>query len=129
MNRDDRVKLLAESLRAEASKAKEEQDQAAQVARVTALVTAKLAEKKAETSQRLSCPHCNEPLPESWRTDDITSDNDDPDNKPDGEDDDDQDFDDRADKATALKAKYADRKLTVVDRILVNRGIDPFTED
>jgi hypothetical protein len=83
MNRDDRVKLLAESLRAEASKAKEEQDQAAQVARVTELVTAQLAGKKAETSKPMSCPHCGEPLPESWRPSEITSDgdsNDDPDN-------------------------------------------------
>jgi hypothetical protein len=137
MNRDDRVKLLAESLRAEASKAKEEQDQAAQVARVTELITAKLAGKNAETSKPMSCPSCGEPLPENWRTDDITSDsdsNDDPDNKPDGEDeddddDDDKDFDDRASRAAALKAKYANRKLSLVDRILVKRGIDPFTED
>jgi DNA-binding transcriptional MocR family regulator len=93
MNRDDRVTLLPESLRAEASKAKEEQDQAAQIAWVTALVTAKLAEKKAETSEPMSCLHCGEPLPESWRPSEITSDsdsNDDPDN---GDDDDDRELD------------------------------------
>jgi hypothetical protein len=94
VNREERANLLAESLRAAAIKAQEEQDQAAQIARVTALVTAKLAEKKAETSKPMSCPHCNEPLPESWRTDEVTSDsdsNDDPDN---GDDDDEDDDDD-----------------------------------
>jgi hypothetical protein len=71
----------------------------------------------------MSCPHCGEPLPESWRTDPATSgtSEDDEDNEPDD--------DDRADKAAALKAKYVNRKVTVVDRILVNRGIDPFTDN
>lgn len=31
---------------------------------------------KAETSQKLSCPSCGAPLPESWPTDDVTSDSD-----------------------------------------------------
>jgi hypothetical protein len=82
----DRKELLASALREAAIKAQEEQDQAAQIARVTALVTAKLAEKKAETAKPMSCPHCGEPLPESWRPSEITSDsdsNDDPDNSDD----------------------------------------------
>jgi hypothetical protein len=124
MNADERKKLLAESLREAAKQGEQER---ATVARITAAVTAKLG-LKAETSKPMSCPACGEPLPESWRTDPTTSgtSEDDEDNEPDDDDDDD---DDRADKATALKAKYANRKLTVVDRILVNRGIDPFTED
>jgi hypothetical protein len=100
----DRKEFLASALREAAIKAKEEQDQAAQIARVTALVTAKLAEKKAETSQRLSCPHCNQPLPESWRTDDVTSDsdsNDDPDNG----DDDVNEQDDEDDRELDAKGK------------------------
>ena len=114
MNRDERLNLLVESLNEAAIKVKEEQDQAAQIARVTALVAAKLAEKKAETSKPMSCPHCGEPLPESWRTDDVTSDsdsNDDPDN---GDDDDDN---------------YDNRKLTPLQRALKSKGIDPFAED
>jgi hypothetical protein len=31
-------------------------------------------------------------------------------------------------KVAALKAKFAGHNLTVVDRILVNRGIDPFED-
>jgi hypothetical protein len=96
VNRQDRAELLAESLRAAAIKAKEEQDQAAQIARVTALVTAKLAEKKSKTSKPMSCPHCGELLPESWRPSEITSDsdsNDDPDNGDDDNDEDDRELD------------------------------------
>jgi hypothetical protein len=129
MNADERKKLLAESLREAAKQGEQERVNKATVARITAAVTAKLG-LTAETSKPMSCPHCGEPLPESWRTDPTTSgtSEDDEDNESDDDDDDDDD-DDRADKAAALKAKYANRKLTVVDRILVNRGIDPFTED
>jgi hypothetical protein len=104
----DRKALLASALREAAIKAQEEQDQAAQIARVTALVTAKLAEKKAETSQRLSCPHCNEPLHESWRTDDVTSDsdsNDDPDNGDDEDDDSELDAKDKSRVVAELLAR------------------------
>jgi hypothetical protein len=103
VNKEERTNLLADSLRSAAIKAQEEQDQAAQIARVTALVTAKLAEKKAETSKPMSCPHCGEPLPESWRPSEITSDsgsNDDPDN-----DDGDDDYDEDDDRELDAKGK------------------------
>ena len=90
MNRDGRVKLLAESLRAEAIKAKEEQDQAAQIARVTALAKPEieklLTQHKAESGREVTCPHCNEKFTVGYRTDDVTSDtqNDDDVNEQDG---------------------------------------------
>ena len=126
MNADERKKLLAQSLREAAKQAEQERVDKATVTRITAAVTAKLG-LKAETSKPMSCPHCGEPLPESWRTDPTTSgtSEDDEDNEPDDDDDD----DDRASRAAALKAKYANRKLSLVDRILIKRGIDPFTED
>jgi hypothetical protein len=126
-NRPSLAHLLAESTH----KANQERVDKQQVERITAAVRAQLAHNhKAETSKSLACPSCGAPLPESWRTDDVTSgtDEDDDVNVQDDDDEDDDD-DDRADKATALKAKYANRNLTVVDRILINRGFDPFTED
>jgi hypothetical protein len=75
------------------------------------------AQRRSETSQPLSCPHCGAVLPEGWRTDDVTSET--KENDPDND----------GDAAKALKVKYADRQLSVVDRILLNRGIDPFEED
>jgi hypothetical protein len=109
----EKKKLLAKSLREAAKQAEQERVDKAAVARITAAVTAKLG-LKAETSKPMSCPHCGEPLPESWRTDPTTSgtSEDDEDNEPD--DDDDDDDDDRTDKAAALKAKYANRKLPLV---------------
>ena len=73
---------LADLLKAAVQKANQEQADAKQVERITALVMAQLA-KRAKRSKPMSCPNCGEPLPESWRTDDVTSDgdsNDDEDN-------------------------------------------------
>jgi hypothetical protein len=75
------------------------------------------AVKRAETSKPMSCPHCGEPLPAGWRTDNMTSET--QENDPDND----------GDAAKALQARYAGRQLSVVDRILLNRGIDPFEED
>jgi hypothetical protein len=73
----------------------------------------------AAESKQSKCPSCGALLPESFRTNDVTSETGqkDPDN-----------VGDRL-EVTALKAKYASRHLSVVDRILINRGVDPFTED
>jgi hypothetical protein len=72
----------------------------------------------AAESKQSKCPSCGAVLPESFRTDDVTSETGqkDPDN-----------VGDRP-EVTPLKAKYANRHLSVVDRILVNRGIDPFED-
>jgi hypothetical protein len=91
-NRPNLAQLLIES----AKKAEEEREFNKRVAAIAKPEIEKiLAEYKAETSQRLSCPHCNEPLPEGWRTDDVTSvsdDNeDDVNEQDDGTDDDDDD--------------------------------------
>jgi hypothetical protein len=81
-NRPNLAALLAESAR----KMKKQDSFDAQVKRITEAVKSKLAgdaAKKAETSRSLACPSCGAPLPESWRTDDVTSDdssNDDEDN-------------------------------------------------
>lgn len=88
---------------------------------------------------------------DSYRTDDETSQVDgDGDDENDGDNDDDE-FDDSAagklaarllkaaklnpdktvsntSKAAALKQKYSDRKLNTVDRVLINKGIDPFED-
>jgi hypothetical protein len=80
-NRPSLAQLLAEATH----KANQERVDKQQVERITALVKAQLA-KRAETSKPMSCPHCGEPLPESWRTDDVTDNsdsNDDPDNEQD----------------------------------------------
>jgi hypothetical protein len=83
------------------------------------------AAKKAETNKSYSCPGCGMVL-EGWRPSEETSgtDNDDDGNvgdRPDMP----EEFDD---KAKALKAKYAGRKLSVVDNILITRGIDPLED-
>jgi hypothetical protein len=94
-NRPNLAGLLAESAR----KMKEQDSFDAQVRRITAAVQAKLAEdaaKKAETSKSLACPSCGAPLPESWRTDDVSSvsdDNEDDVNEQDDDDDDDRELD------------------------------------
>jgi hypothetical protein len=96
MNADERKKLLVESLREAAKQGEQERIDKATVARITAAVTAKLG-LKAETSKPMSCPRCGEPLPESWRPNEITSDSDtsdDADN--DGDDDDDRELDSAA---------------------------------
>src|SRR5260370_38263742 len=93
MSTPNRSKLLADALIEANRKAQEELAHKLKVEHITAAVKAKLAEeaaKKAETSKRLSCPHCGEPLPESCRTDDFTSVSDDtadPDNEQDHDDD------------------------------------------
>jgi hypothetical protein len=83
-----------------------------------AQLLAESARKVAAESKQSKCPSCGALLPESFRTDDVTSEteNNDPDNEQDNV------------AAKALKAKYADRYLTVVDRILINRGFDPFAD-
>src|SRR5260370_39152446 len=96
-NRPNRAKLLADALIEANRKAQEELAHNKQVERITEAVKAKLAEdaaKKAETSKRLSCPHCNEPLPEGWRTDPVTGDSTDNDDDVNEQDDDDDDDDD-----------------------------------
>jgi hypothetical protein len=81
--------------------------------------------KHAETNKSYSCPSCGFVL-EGWRPNEETSGTDD---------DDEDDVGDRPDmpdefdnKVKALKAKYASRKLSVVDNILINRGFDPFED-
>jgi hypothetical protein len=76
---------LADLLKAAVQKANQGQADAKQVERISAAVRQELS-KRAETSKPMSCPHCGEPLPESWRTDDVTGNsdsNDDPDNEQD----------------------------------------------
>ena len=96
MNRTARTQLLAESLIEANRKAQEEREFNNHVARVAAIAKPEidkiLAQHKAETSQELACPHCGKPLPESWRTDDVTSDtdNDDDVNEQDDDDSDDE---------------------------------------
>lgn len=98
-----------------------------QVEGITALAKAKLTHVRASDGD-LVCPSCgykgSEPdfepdtdeESDGYSTDDVTSSSGagDPDNT--------------GDAAKALKAKYANRHLTVVDRILLNRGIDPFED-
>lgn len=67
------------------------------------------AAKRAETSQSLACPHCGEPLPEGWRTDDVT-----------GVSDDNQDEDnegDNADGADQDVADYDNRRITRLNNL------------
>lgn len=115
MNREQRLKLLAESITEANRKAVQEQLDKATVARLTKDVQAHLAQHLAETSKPMSCPHCGEPLPESWRTDETTSStqNDDDVNVGDG----------------AQAPAYDNRKLTPLQRALKSKGIDPFAED
>src|SRR5260370_1753335 len=97
-NRHTRSKLLADALIEANRNGQEELAHNKQVERITAAVKAKLAEdaaKKAETSKRLSCPHCNEPLPEGWRTDDVTGVSDDNADNVNEQDDDTDDNDNR----------------------------------
>jgi len=105
MNREERAKLLADSLREAAIKAQEEQDLQRQIARVTAIVNAELA--KAETLQSMVCPHCGGVL-EGWKPDDETSStqNDDDVNE---QDDVDIDGDDDDDHVRELDAKAKSR--------------------
>jgi uncharacterized metal-binding protein YceD (DUF177 family) len=111
MDRDQRLKLLSESLREANRKAQEERDYQAYVARVAKIARPEidklLAQYQAETSKPMSCPRCGEPLPESWRTDKTTSsvDNDDEDNV---DDDDDRELDAKA--KSRLVAEIAARK-------------------
>ena len=84
MRRPNLAQLLVESSR----KAQEVLAHNRQVERITAAVKAQLA-KRAETSKPMSCPHCGEPLPESWRTDDVTGDSTDNDDVNEQDDDDD----------------------------------------
>jgi hypothetical protein len=72
----------------------------------------------AAESKESKCPACGALLPGSFRTDDVTSET--------GNNDDQNEQDNVA--AKALKAKYANRHLTVVDRILMIRGFDPFED-
>src|SRR5260370_40379847 len=95
-NKPNLAQLLTEATR----KAEQERADKQQIERISAAVRAKLSHShKAETSQSLACPHCGEPLPESWRTDDVTGDStdndDDVNEQDDGADDDDDDDDDR----------------------------------
>jgi hypothetical protein len=99
MNRPNLAELLRESAR----NVEEERDFNNHVARVAAIVKPQIdqiiAAEKAETSKPMSCPHCGEPLPESWRTDDVTSvsdDNDDDVNEQDDDTDDDRELDAKA---------------------------------
>jgi hypothetical protein len=95
MSRPNLAQLLIEATR----KVEEERDFNNHVARVAAIVKPQIdqiiAAEKAETSKPMSCPHCGEPLPESWRTDDVTSVSDDNDDDVNEQDDDDDDDDDR----------------------------------
>lgn len=83
------------------------------------LLTESARKHHAADPKQSKCPSSGALLPESFRTDDVTGETGqkDPDN-----------VGDRP-EVTALKAKYANRHLSAVDRILVNRGIDPFEED
>jgi hypothetical protein len=100
-NRPNLAQLLIESAR----KAEQERDLNNQVARIAAIVTPKIiAAEKAETSKPMSCPHCGEPLPESWRTDDVTGVSDDNDDDVNEQDDTDHDDDDN-DRELDAKAK------------------------
>jgi hypothetical protein len=97
--------------------------------------SAKAHQKRASDDDQLVCPSCGYRGPESefepdddsdsdgFRTDDVTGESgqDDPDNEGNRP----ATYDN---KVAALKAKFAGHDLTVVDRILVNRGIDPFED-
>ena len=119
MNRTNRAKILAESFIEATRKAEEEREFNAQAARVAEIAKPEiekiLAQHKAETSQELACPHCGKPLPESWRTDDVTSVSDDNDDDVNEQDDDDDDDDD--DRELDAKAKSR-----VVAELLARKG-------
>jgi hypothetical protein len=89
-----------------------------------AQLLAESARKAAAESKQSKCPSCGALLPESFRTDDVTSETGNKDDQ--NEQDNVGTWDNKAVKA--LKAKYANRQLTVVDRILINRGFDPFED-
>ena len=124
MNRQDRVKLLAESVREEVRKAEEERvrkaeeerDFNAQVARVAAIAKPEiekiLAQYKAETSQPMKCPNCGELLPDSWRPSEETSgiNEDDDVNEDDDTDDDDDDRELHANAKSRIVAELLNRK-------------------
>jgi hypothetical protein len=125
---------LAELLKAAVQKANQEQADAKQVGRITAAVKAPLKHIRGSDDDDLVCPSCGykgseadfEPDDDGdsdgFRTDSVTGESGDPDNEGDRP----AEYDNRL---KALKAKYAGRNLTVVDRILINRGIDPFTDN
>jgi hypothetical protein len=76
MNREERAKILAESLRAAAKQAEQEQADKATVARITAAVRAKLTHVHA-SDEDLVCPSCGYKGPESdFEPDDDTDDTD-----------------------------------------------------
>jgi hypothetical protein len=132
-NRPSLAHLLAEATH----KANQERVDKQQVERITAAVKAQLAHKhKAEAGDDdLVCPSCGYKGPEAdfepdtdddadgFRTDPVTGES--GQNDPDNEGDRPAEYDHRL---KALKAKYAGRNLTVVDRILINRGFDPFAD-
>ena len=122
MNNEERKKFLSKSLAESAARLKEEDDLKAQIARVTAIVTEKL---KAETSQSLSCPHCGEPLPAGWRTDDVTSDTENADdvNEMDQEDDGDDGYDNRQ---ARLNNRNPVRPLSIFSRANVMASLGKF---
>ena len=64
-----------------------------------------IAQQRAETSKPLSCRSCGEPLPESWRTDDVTSVSDNNQDDVNEQDDDDDDGDDNSDDELDAKGK------------------------
>jgi hypothetical protein len=87
MNRQERAKLLADSLKEAARKAAEADAHSAQVARITAAVKARLAHVHASDDDDLTYPSCGYRGPESdfepdddesdgFRTDPVTSDSD-----------------------------------------------------
>lgn len=77
MNREDRVKLLAESITEANRKAAQELAEQRETARLTASVQAQLAPllaaHKAESGREITCPLCNGTFTTNWRTDDVTS--------------------------------------------------------
>ena len=133
MSRPNLAQLLAESAR----NIEQERADKQQVERIAAAVKAKLTHVHASDDD-LVCPSCGYKGPESefeshtdeesdgFSTDDVTSatGDSDPDNRQDG-----ARVPNYDNKVKALKAKYANRHLTVVDRIMINRGFDPFEED
>lgn len=125
---------LAHLLHESALAAEQERQGKKRFDRIVEDVKKHLAHKhKAEAGHDdLVCPSCGYKGPESefepdddsdadgFRTDPVTSESglNDPDNEGDRP----AEFDN---KVEALQAKYANRQLTAVDRILINRGFDP----
>jgi hypothetical protein len=130
-NRPSLAHLLAEATH----KANQERVDKQQVERISAAVKAQLAHKHKAEAGDLQCPQCQFRGTESdfepdddgdsdgFRTDPVTGES--GQNDPDNEGNRPATYDN---KVAALKAKFAGHNLTVVDRILVNRGIDPFED-